>query len=64
LAGLLAFDWRLLIVVWSGPDWLLNTVRKSAALAVAALLAGKSDLDRAGGGVNVVCNVVLNVGMT
>jgi hypothetical protein len=47
-----------------GLDWFFNTVRKSAALAAVLVFAGKLDLGRAGGAVYVVCNVVLNVGMT
>ena len=64
LIRLLTLDLRLLATVRGALDWLLNTVRKSVALAEATLFAGNFDWSLAVGGVCVVCNVVLNVGMT
>ena len=64
MAGLYTLDLRLLTAVRRALDWLLNSVRKSVAVAGATLFAGDSDLSLACDGVYVVCNVFLNGGMT
>ena len=59
--------WRCLAAALTagfGPDWLLNSVRKSAARAGSAVAAGVSELRRMAGGVYTARDVVLNVGMT